>query len=158
LDRKLQRAILECLRARYPESTGPIHELNLTDRRQAVANLMYLREHRLCSFETRLGSDGLIDPGPSTITAAGLDFLEDDGGLSAILGVITVKLHADTIRDLIAGKIETAPIPEGEKSTLRKRLASLPEAALRALTTDLVKQGLDHVPDTAHWLRTLFGG
>jgi hypothetical protein len=60
LDRKLQRTILECLRAHYPESTGPIHELNLTDRRQAT--LMYLREHGLCSFQTRLGSDGLTDP------------------------------------------------------------------------------------------------
>src|SRR5439155_24424734 len=101
--------------------------------------------------------DGPIDIGPATITAAGLDFLADDGGLSAILGVVTVKLHADTIRDLIAAKIEAAPIPEAEKSMLRKRMAEVPETVLRSMTTDLVKLGLDHVPDAIHWLRAFVG-
>ena len=83
---------------------------------------------------------------PSTITAAGLDFLEDGGGLSAILGVVTVRLHADTVRALIDAKIEASPIPAEEKSRLRKVLAHLSEASLRVATTDLVKSGLDHCP------------
>jgi hypothetical protein len=156
LDRKLQRQILEYLRDHYPQSAFH-RELSLADE-PGIANLCYLREHGLCTFEIIDIGGGPIDVGPATITAAGLDFLADDGGLSAILGVVTVKLHADTIRDLIAAKIETAPLSEGEKSTLRKHLAGLPEAALRSLTTDLVKLGLDHVPDAVHWLRALFGG
>ena len=84
-------------------------------------------------------------------------FLRRDGGLSAILGVVTVKLHADTVRDLIAAKIHVAPIPAEEKSTLKTRLAGLSEAGLRAAASDLVKQGLDHLPDAIHWLRASVG-
>ncbi len=80
----------------------------------------------------QVGADGFIQLGAASITAAGLDFLADDGGLSAILGVVTVKVHADTIRDLIAAKIDTADLPVEKKSALKKQLAALPETALRA--------------------------
>jgi hypothetical protein len=76
-----------------------------------------------------------------------LDFLADDGGLSAILGVVTVRLDATTIRDLIAAKVDAAAIPIEEKSVLKRNLAALSETALKGATTDLVKAGLDHLPD-----------
>ena len=43
----------------------------------------------------------------------------DDGGLSAILGVVTVKLHSDTIQALLNTKIDQADIPPEEKSKLK---------------------------------------
>ena len=49
------------------------------------------------------------------ITAKGLDFLEDDGGLSAILGAITVKLDPDDLRALIAARIEESDLPTRTK-------------------------------------------
>jgi hypothetical protein len=154
LDRAIQRQIIELLREHYPDSALPTRELKL-DGTQAAANLRYLEEHGLCKSGVKFGGRGDISFNPSTITAAGLDFLEDDGGLSAILGVVTVKLHADTIRDMIDAKIETSSMPTEEKSKLRKVLASLSEAGLKAATTDLVKIGLEHLPDAAHWLRSL---
>ena len=51
---------------------------------------------------------GKITWGGARITAKGIDFLEDDGGLSAILGVVTVKLHADTLREMLAKKIDAS--------------------------------------------------
>jgi hypothetical protein len=36
-------------------------------------------------------------------------------------------------------------------------VANLSEAGLKAATTDLVKSGLDHLPDAVHWLRSLSG-
>jgi hypothetical protein len=102
-----------------------------------------------------IGADDHLAFGSSTITATGLDFLENDGGLSAILGVVTVKLHADTIRSLIDAKIDTSSMPAEDKSKLRKILANLSEAGLKAATTDQVKSGLDHLPDIVHWLRSL---
>jgi hypothetical protein len=129
LDRAIQRQILELLREHYPDSALPTRELKL-DGTQAAANLRYLEEHGLCKSGVKFGGRGDISFNPSTITAAGLDFLEDDGGLSAILGVVTVKLHADTIRDMIDAKIETSSMPTEEKSKLRKVLASLSEAGL----------------------------
>jgi len=156
LDRALQRQILELLREHYPRGTIPVCDLELGEE-QAAANLRYLEEHGLCESGVMIGVDGHLAFGPSTITATGLDFLEDDGGLSAILGVVTVRLHADTIRSLIDAKIETSSMPAEEKSKLRKILATLSEAGLKAATTDLVKSGLDHLPDAVHWLRSLAG-
>jgi hypothetical protein len=154
LDRAVQRQILELLREHYPRGASLVRELKL-DMERAVTNLRYLEEHGLCVSGLVIGVDGHIDlRRQSTITAAGLDFLADDGGLSAILGVVTVKLHADTIREMIDAKIETSSMPTEEKSKLRKVLANLSEAGLRAATTDLVKSGLDHLPDAAHWLRS----
>ena len=135
LDRVLQRQILELLREHYPRAAIPVRDLQLGEE-QAAANLRYLEEHGLCESGVMIGTDGHLAFGPSTITAMGLDFLEDDGGLSAILGVVTVKLHADAIRSLIDAKIETSSMPAEEKSKLRKILASLSEAGLKAATTD----------------------
>jgi hypothetical protein len=118
---------------------------------------MYLEEHRLCKSGLQIGAGGDIMFGASSITAADLDFLADDGGLSAILGVVTVKLHANTIRDLIAAKIEATAMPAEKKSTLKQRLAALSDTGLTAATTDLVRTGLDHLPDAAHWLSKLVG-
>jgi hypothetical protein len=156
LDRALQRQILDLLKAHYPRGAIPIRDLELGEE-QAAANLRYLEEHGLCHSGVMIGADGHLAFGESTITAAGLDFLEDDGGLSAILGVVTVRLHADTIRALIDAKIEASSLPAEEKSRLRKVLANLSEASLKVATTDLVKSGLDHLPDAVHWLRSLAG-
>ncbi len=89
LNRTLQRQILELLRKHYPRGAIPVSDLGLGEE-QAAANLRYLEEHGLCESGVMIGADGHIAYGQSTITAAGLDFLEDDGGLSAILGVVTV--------------------------------------------------------------------
>jgi hypothetical protein len=157
IDREMQRAILAELRDEYP---GHLHFLPLDGQYPPGAiraNLLYLEEHGLCDSGLRLDATGYSYVGGARITARGLDFLANDGGLSAILGVVTVKLHADTIRDLIAAKIEATPLPESEKSALRKYLAALPEVALRAAATDLMKSGLDHLPNVILWVRAFTG-
>jgi hypothetical protein len=154
--RQKQTELLLRLKELYP-AHGYFDCETAEEQREVAANLVYLEQHGLCESGVQVGADGTIQLGAASITAAGLDFLADDGGLSAILGVVTVKLHADTIRDLIAAKIEAAEIPAQEKSTLKKRLAALPEAALTPATTDLVRTGLDHLPDAARWLGRLLG-
>jgi hypothetical protein len=155
IDRSLQLQLLREMREEYPGWVP--YDPTPDDKQTMAANLSYLAEHGLCESGVQIGVDGHIHFGNSTITAAGLDFLAEDGGLSAILGVVTVKLHADTVRDLITAKIEAAGIPEAEKSVFKKRLAALSETALKVATTDLVRTGLDHLPDAAHWLRTVVG-
>lgn len=157
LDRRLQRQLLQEMRAAYPGAASDTAATADEDRLNA--NLLYLEEHGLCrSGLSRSSLEGFFGrlSGP-TITAAGLDFLEEDGGLSAILGVVTIKLHADTLRELIAAKLESAPVAENEKGALRRHLATIPETVLQAAATDLVRRGLDVLPDVAHWLRTLAG-
>jgi hypothetical protein len=154
LSREKQRELLLQLQERYP-AHGYFHGETPEEAREIAENLVYLEQHRLCESGVQIGADGFIQLGAASITAAGLDFLSDDGGLSAILGVVTIKLHADTIRDLITAKIDAAPIPAEEKSRLKKGLASLSEKALGVAATDLVRSGLDHLPDAVHWLTKL---
>lgn len=86
-----------------------------------------------------------------------MDFITDDGGLSAILGVVTVRLHSETVAEIEA-KILASDQPTEEKSRLLDRLRSMPEEGLRTLTQELVRTGLSRAPEM--WetvLRTLSG-
>ena len=78
-------------------------------------------------------------------------------GLSAILGVVTVKLHADTICDLIAAKIKASALLAERKAGLRTALGKLSSMALQAGVTDLAKMELNHRPDVAHRIERLVG-
>ena len=153
IDRALQLELLQQMRQAYPRAVGfappQAEELKF------AANLVYLEEHGLCQSGVSVFANQSPHFQYSTITARGLDFLAGDGGLSAVLGVVTVRLHADTIRALIADRIDAAPLPASEKSALKHALSLLSEAGLRAATTDLVRRGLDHLPDAIGWLHTL---
>ena len=75
-----------------------------------------------------------------------MDFLADDGGLSAILGVVTVKLHEDTLKELIGQRIAESDLPASEKSRLVDQLKSLPGYTIKHLTLKLVDAGLESWP------------
>lgn len=147
LDRNLQREILKELNNIYPDSKiyeywidatiaqvlGVIEtvgeaELYIAKR---SANLRYLAEHGLVVCNDKDLSATV------KITAKGIDFLSDDGGLSAILGVVTVKLHSDTIQALIA-KIDQAEISDSEKSWLKKELGKIKDTALSTFTANAI--------------------
>jgi hypothetical protein len=83
LDRELQRQVLERLRDAYPNSVD-LATLACASHPDFQSNLHYLHEHRL------IEGTRLADRGPAfvmgRVTAAGLDFLQGDGGPAAILG------------------------------------------------------------------------
>ncbi len=89
-------------------------------------------------------------------TSRAIDFLADDGGLSAILGVVTIKLHDDTIKSLIESKILASDLPPPEKQRYLARLRSLPADATRHVVMKLVDLGLDKSPDAISWLGKWF--
>src|SRR5579863_2592521 len=155
LDRQLQRELLFLMRGAYPERLYRLPDMPGIEERTIFANLIYLEEHGLCDAGTSLALDGHISWGGSKITARGLDFVEDDGGLSAVLRVITVKLHADSLRELLAARIEAAPITREEKTTLKSRVAQLSQTGLTTVVEELVKAGLQYAPNVAELLRTL---
>ena len=147
LDRNLQREILKELNNIYPDSKtyeywidaaiaqvlGVIETVGVADLYIAKrsANLRYLAEHGLVVCNDKDLSATV------KITAKGIDFLSDDGGLSAILGVVTVKLHSDTIQALIA-KIDQAEISDSEKSWLKKELGKIKDTALSTFTANAI--------------------
>jgi hypothetical protein len=154
LDRALQRRLLEKLESAYPAA---VEIRTITEDESAmIRNLRYLAEHGLVTnTKSQEMSAKLVHA--STITARGLDFLADDGGLTAMLGVVTVKLHADTIRDLIEAKIAASDLPTEEKKRLTNHLRELPGEALKTLTTRLVESGLDNLPNAIQTLKAMIG-
>lgn len=157
VDRDLQRKLLEELRTHYPAPhvTNRMDHLH-PDPRHLMANSAYLIEHGLVAGKMRMTSTGNTDFMPTrlVLTARGLDFLEDDGGLTAILGTLTVKLHADSIRNLLAARIEAAELEDSVKSQLISEVKSLPAKGLEAMIGGLAKEGLARVPNAIQWLQT----
>lgn len=118
-------------------------------------NLHYLAEHGLIDGQISReigGKKGFIY---AKITARGLDFLADDGGLSAILGVVTIKIHDDTIRELINIKIQNSNLPQHEKQTLIDQLRELPGESIKHLTMKLLDAGLENWPSAMAAIQTV---
>lgn len=156
LDRRLQRRILESLREHYPGQVGPEDlDLGLTqDDRSWNVNAHYLREHGLIEALAAgdLGGPALV---AACITAKGMDFLEDDGGLSAILGVVTVQFEEDTLRALLAAKIDASGLPAEKKSAIKARFSEMGTEALKEVTQRFVTMALERWPEALQALEAM---
>jgi hypothetical protein len=156
LDRTLQRDLLTAMRDAYPRPK--VYSLDGEEQGRRVAvNLAYLREHRLIAGDPRYSNTGdRASQWRVTITAEGLDFLADDGGLGAILGVMTVRLHDDTLRELLLARVDAdTSVDAPTKSKLRQAIAGLPSEVLKTIATESIKTGLSHVPRIVEWLQHL---
>jgi hypothetical protein len=143
LDRELQKQILTMLSSSYPYQRKAIEQsYTSTEKSKFFANVMYLHEHGLIEANA-MGSAQEIRTITAEITAKGMDFLAGDGGLSAILGVVTVRLHDETIRDLIELSISQSDRPPSDKKKLIDGLRSLPADSIKHLTMELISKGLD---------------
>lgn len=145
LDRTKQLAMLEALAAVYPRYTGDLGVDPVTE--EELANLWYLKEQGLVEGALEMSiSQSFIFQG-AKITAKGLDFLADDGGISAILGTLTVRLHADTIRDLLLARIDASDAPADKKSWLRKQLDLASTETIKKIVGSVVDEGIKRAPD-----------
>lgn len=158
IDRDFQRAMLEHLRDSYPQESFEVYTLIPGRTEDAYDNLTYLAEHGLVKAGIRTFLDSSREGMGATITAKGLDFISDDGGLSATLNTVTVKFHGDTLRQLIADKIESAAIPPQEKGALTKAVQEMPAEAVKTLTTKLMEKGLENMPQAIALIQSLLKG
>lgn len=158
IDRPLQRTILESLRDVYPEIANLVEDMPYKDHPDLMSNLFYLEEHGLILSKGKranlMGTPSIIFT--AKITAIGLDFLEDDGGLSTILNKLTIKIDDNQFRELLLQKV-TASVPTEQKSEIVKTIKSLPGEALKTICMRLVNLGLDTVPDAVHLIQTYAG-
>jgi len=144
LDRSLHRKLLEMAQESYPHrSDYPQTEHSETE---LMGNLLYLEEHGLVEAGVTIGLDGHFGTFGFKATARGLDFIADDGGLSAILGVVTVRLHEDSIKALLLKQIEDSSEPTSVKENLAKQVRELPAEALKSVTTKALEAGLRSIP------------
>lgn len=157
LDRDAQKAILSALRDAYPGSVDGQRGLAGLSIELTAPNLAYLEEHGLVSVRWSNPINAPARPFASKITAQGIDFLADDGGLAAILGVLTVKIHEDSIKALLIERIDASQAEPTVKSKLKQQVAALPAEALKTITTEGLKAGLARMPDAIQWLEKLLG-
>lgn len=157
INRERQLELLKLLADAYPHY---VVANNIPgDRDSANVNLHYLIEHGLVNGQITEFMSGERPVGMAIITAAGLDFLADDGGLSAILGVVTVKLHEESIRQLLMDRVNRADLPAEQRSSLLQVIRKLPARALQIATEKLLEKGadrmLDEAPSIYTWLTQL---
>ncbi|WEI20136.1 hypothetical protein PY247_10670 [Acinetobacter proteolyticus] len=152
LDRQLQLELLEKLRDTYPKhcDLDKDYQSDNDNYKKATSNLYYLMQHGLVSEKSLLISSGLgghfrMQFGSPTITHRGLDFLADDGGLSAILGVVTIKFEADQLKLLLESKIMASNLPPESKQSMIDVLRELPAESIKHLTTKIVDTGYDNL-------------
>lgn len=159
LDRNLQREILQKLADAYPGLTSSAwKEIEpMADETTIVGNMLYLEEHGLINAGISRSAGGrfVINTGGLSITARGLDFLADDGGLSAILGEVTIKIHDDQLRLMLASRIQESDAPESDKRQWLDQLDRIPADATKHLVRRLIDAGLDRLPDVLAAMKTV---
>ena len=160
IDRVLQNQILKVAADCYPRSVNyELDELfkNL-DEKKIAANLTYLAEHKLLKEHPIIESvDGIFSLGVICITHRGIDFLADDGGLSTILNVLTVKFEANTLKAIIENKINQSDLDPEHKQSMIDSLRELPAESIKHLTTELLTRGLDNIPAAILLIGTYLG-
>ncbi len=156
LDRELQRSLLNRLADAYPDRIlGPQLLDESSDVEAIVRNLAYLQEHGLASLETVKPLFGGLAINTATITARGMDFLEEDGGLSAILGTVTVRFEADTLRALIEARIDASDADPSLKQKLKEGLQDLGVEGLKDASKSLIALAWQNAPAALQALQAL---
>jgi hypothetical protein len=125
-----QHYVLKVFVAFEDNTFGSFSNREVLDPPQALmAVVEYLKELKLVTTDETYGGQMIPDV---KITAKGIDHLEDDGGLSAILNTVTVKFDIESTRELLASGLFSMGVPEEKKGILRQ--------ALEGATTDTIKE------------------
>ncbi|EHA14779.1 hypothetical protein [Halomonas sp. HAL1] len=155
LNRQEQKELLWHLAEQYPNSATGLFDVQNIESPTSV-NLHYLDGHGLVklgrprqeaaesgrNIKMRALGVGLDLDGSAKITEKGLDFLQADGGLTAILRVVTIKLHNETLSELEGKILASKTLPQKEKSRLLDRLRGLTDEGAKTLVNEMVKAGL----------------
>ena len=164
LDRDLQLKLLTTLSDVYPynHDFNKDFEYNSESQAKALKNLYYLQSHGLVTEKSvhksnSIGSQAPIIFGSSAITHKGMDFLANDGGLSAILGIVTVKFEADTLKAILENRINQSDLDPESKQSMIDSLRELPAESIKHLTTELLTRGLDNLPAAILLIGTYLG-
>lgn len=150
IDRSLQLQIISLAASAYP-STIPEREIakHIADVNpdKLVANIAYLKELELITGGNIQVLAGIM-PARKTVKATykGVDFLLEDGGLSAVLNVVTIKIHDDSIAKITEFISLSSASPE-DKKKLIAQLKSLPADATKHIVLKLLDQGLTQMPN-----------
>ncbi|MND24595.1 hypothetical protein [Acinetobacter calcoaceticus] len=164
LDRQLQLELLNKMSTTYPEyyDFRDEYEYGTDAYNKVVANLTYLIQHDLIEERSLLFSRSMSGKKQPqihlpTINHNGMDFLADDGGLSAILGMVTIKFEANQLKAILEAKIMASDLSPERKQSMIDVLRELPAESIKHLTTKIVDTGYDNLESLMNLIQsTLF--
>lgn len=165
LDRQLQLDLLNRISECYPFVWDDyLRQPDSEEYFKIAVNLNYLKGHGLISDDSTVIRHSSTGNGGGTllimkpkITEKGLDFLKDDGGLTAILGVLTVRFEADTIRTILQLKVDQSDLDPERKQSMIDSLRELPAESIKHLTMKLLDEGLENLPSAIVLIGTYLG-
>lgn len=145
-NREHQKEILEILYDSFPNGLDVVDKTKLKrlleDDDLFVANMLYLEEHGLINSGIKSSLSGFyMNSSATKITAKGIDFIQHDGGLGAILNVQTIKFHRDAVvvlEDLIA----LSGMNDADKEKAKSKLAELTTESLKTVVQTITTAGL----------------
>ncbi|MFC6053908.1 hypothetical protein A6M14_09510 [Acinetobacter sp. Ac_877] len=154
LDRELQLHLLERMAEEYPSYWDMSKEYaddGSDEYNKVVTNLYYLMQHNLIekksiTISNALGRGFNLIVKLPTINENGMDFLASDGGLSAILKVVTIKFETNTLKAILANKINQSDLPLENKKSMIDALEELPAESIKHLSTKLLDECVDNLP------------
>lgn len=156
-DRQRQRQILTTAINTYPDWVDCANGINDQAAIDVIHEIRYLEELGLLQVRAPRYLELLSHQVSIKATAKGIDFMQDDGGLSAVLDVVTVRLDDDTIKGLIASRIQKSDLSQTEKRKYLDTLRELPADATKHAAQKLVEMGLENSPKAIPWIGTLLG-
>ena len=160
LNRKLQKAILTELRDHYPNHCTVERLVCYEAHQEFNGNLFYLEEHGLLTGQSHMNKsrdNAGLQMSRATITSKGLDFLEDDGGLGAILSTIRVRIDSEEVNALISAHFDKANITKEKQNEILSVIRSLPSEGIKLVYKRLIEYGLDMTPNVFELIQKLLG-
>ena len=148
MDKAYLQEILITLKECYPGESQDVYDLR--DEKTMLSHMRYLHEYGLIDSGIAIheGFDGIdYSRSGAKITARGLDYLAEDGGLYAELGTVTVKLHPESIKDLIELSLAQRGVEPEKRNAIKKFLDTASTETVKALTNRLIDAGIKHSPD-----------
>ena len=154
INRALQNIILKSLSKTYPKEIDIIGKEIVESFKESeiVKNTFYLREHGLIDFkqsQTELGDHPITidDIRFVVITHKGIDFIENDGGLSAILNTVNVQFKEDTLKALLSREVNNSEdIDNTQKQRIHEAIREMPAEVLKSLSEDLIRASINNSP------------
>lgn len=148
LERDYYIDVLQKLAETAPDHMGSVEwfqEKANENLKKYIVNLQYLEQKWLVVSHIIRSVDGKYSCAfPPELTADGWDYTSQEGGVRANIDTITVKIHENTLAQLIYAINQSQNMDQPLKDRLVSAAKSLPEKAMSSLVTQLIGVALSH--------------
>lgn len=142
------RHILEELYMSYPKGVSPSQIVSLcaiADNEQEKT-LCYLAEHGLITVPVQKYLGGGRSYGRVTITKNGIDFLQPDGGLSALAAPV-IRIAPESLIAVIDQALAAKGVSCEQRGLIKKSLGIAGAEALKVAVQRIISAGITYAPD-----------